>query len=427
MTATSTRYSVIRRSLIVVILVILGQAFNYLLILLANRSLNAAAFGRFYAAWATINILATPATVLSLVATRYFAEAFRREAESGIRLALFRVTRSLAPWLLVGVVATEIVFFAAGRQIADSWLLALLLPVTAGSYFAVEIVRAVLPAMLRGTLFGAAFFIWCAAQCALALVALLLAHSVWSIYAGIFVANILALVAIVALVFHLSRNATQLPVDPNKPPPFELSEALPFCSAYVGFVLLNNADILIAYFLFSSVQLGAYSAAAVLPKAIVMVTQPIAQVVLPLLVATEGKVALVRRAVWRAIGLTVVLGSVGAAFLSLASPLICSGRFGIRYCDPTLMTTLAVAAVLLAIVRVAITVDLGQRLYWLAQMPFAGCLAFACAQFLAHDVSPGELATSYLMASLGTLIAFSLLSIVRVRVKSMAQARQPTR
>ncbi|HEY1727974.1 MAG TPA: hypothetical protein VGG22_06360 [Candidatus Baltobacteraceae bacterium] len=418
----SARYSVVRRSLIVVILVILGQAFNYLLILLANRSLDAAAFGRFYAAWATINILATPGTVLSLVATRYFAEAFRSGAEPGIRPALVRVARSLGPWLLAGVLATEIVFFAAGRHITDSWALALLLPVTAASFFGVEIVRAVLPAMLRGTLFGMVFFAWCATQCAFAIGALLLVHSVWSIYAGIFVANILALFAIITLVLHLSRHATQMPVDPSDPARFDLSEVLPFCSAYVGFVLFNNADILIAYFFFTGSQLGAYSAAAVLPKAIVMVTQPIAQVVLPLLVATEGQTALVRRAVWRAISVTAVLGSLGAAFLSAASPLVCSGKFGIRYCDPKLMTTLAVTAVLLALVRVAITVDLGQRLYWLAQVPFAGCLVFAAVQFFTHP-SPDKLAMSYLITSLGTITTFGLLSFGRMRFKSMAQAQ----
>lgn len=418
-------HSVVRRSLLVVGFVVMGQGFNYVLVLVANRTIDATAFGRFYAAWAALNILVTPGVVLALLVTRYYADVFRAQRESGIPAAIAHASRMLAPWVAGAVLAMELALYLAGRGMTDSVILVFLLPVTAASVFAVEVVRAALAAMLRATLFGGAFFVWCGAQCALALLGLFIFRTVWSAYAGVLAANLLTLALLIWFVLRLCRSSPLTRSAGGAPMRLELSHVLPFCSAYVGFVVLNNVDIVIAYFLFNGAQLGAYSAAAVLPKAIVTVTQPIAQIILPLLVAVEGQAILVRKAVLKAVAVTFAIGAAAAAVLGVASQLVCGGRFGVRYCEPSLMMVLATAAVFLAIVRVAITADLGQRLYWVAQVPFLACLVFAGVELVTRPSRDG-LALSYMLASLGTLVAFSLLSAVRMRLRSTVPARQPT-
>src|SRR6202023_3219250 len=86
-----------------------------------------------------------------------------------------------------------------------------------------------------------------------------------------------------------------------------LKHVLPFCTALGGFVLLSNADVLVAYLKLTGAQLGAYSASAVLPKAIVTATQAVSLVILPVATHIRGESANMRPALVKAIGLTFAL------------------------------------------------------------------------------------------------------------------------
>lgn len=405
------RHSIVRRSLLVVAFVIFGHAFNYLLIFIANRTIDATAFGRFYAAWVTLNIIVTPGMVLALFLTRYYTDVFQAHGSAGVFAGVMHAIRTLAPWVAATVIVLEIALYFAGMRISDSVVLIALLPVTAASIFAVELVRAALPSMLRSILFGIVWVVWCFLQCGFGTIGLLLLRSVWAAYAGMCLGNVLTLVALMYLLRQVCGSSSTNAVP--APGHLDLLEVLPFCSAYAGFVLLNNVDILIAYFALNTTQLGVYSAAAVLPKAIVTATQPIAQIILPILIAVKSQAAQMRHAVIRAIGVTAAMGLAALGILWGASSAVCGRGFGIRYCEPNLMIALAMAAVCLAVTRVAITVDLGQKLYWLAHLPLFGCLLFAVVELIARPTTDG-LASSYAWTSFWILVAFASLSGARV-------------
>ncbi len=192
-----------------------------------------------------------------------------------------------------------------------------------------------------------------------------------------------------------------------------------------GIVILNNADVLVAYFVLKASQLGVYSAAAVLPKAIVTATQPIAQILLPILIAVKGQTLLTRNAVYKAIAVTAVMGIAGFAALWLGSGVVCGSRVGIRFCEPNLMLILATAAVMLAVVRTAMTIDLGYRLYYLAHLPFLGFVAFVIFELIVRPM-PYALAGSYALASACILGIFGLLSIIRSQFRGAVPAPQST-
>ncbi len=151
------RHSVIRRSLGLVAIVLLGHCFNYLFVLLANRSGDAATFGRFYAAWATINVLGTPSAVFALLLTRYYAEAALSNSELSVWNALKHAGRVLTPWVIGAAVVVEIGLLLAGASVSDSIDLIAVLPLIAAVGFGIEAVRAAYAATHHPYLFAGFF------------------------------------------------------------------------------------------------------------------------------------------------------------------------------------------------------------------------------------------------------------------------------
>src|SRR5262245_62313878 len=70
------QHSVIRRSLLVSTAFAVGHLFHYALMFSANRILDPGAFGRFYAAISLLNILLTPATILSFMFPNHLVPSF---------------------------------------------------------------------------------------------------------------------------------------------------------------------------------------------------------------------------------------------------------------------------------------------------------------------------------------------------------------
>jgi len=380
----------------------------------ANRLLEPTGFGRFYTAWTILNVLSTPSAVLALLVTRYYADAFQADGPSGLLSAVKRAARTLAPWVALGVLAAELMFYLSSTIIAESVMLVILLPVIAASVIAVETVRAAFAAMLRSTWFGAAWLGWCAIQCALGLAGLVTLGTAWAAFAGLLAANVLMLFILAWLIAGICWEARPVRAGHGSASPLALGEALPFCSAYAGFVLLNNADVLIAYLVMGNVQLGVYSATAVLPKAIVTAIQPVAQIALPVLIAVKEQAALVRRAVAKAVGITAAMALAGCGVWWVGSGAVCGGRVGIRFCESKPMLILALAAIALSVIRVAITADLGLRRYWIAHLPLLGFLLFAAIEFVQRP-SIEALATTYATASFVVLAVFALLRVIRWR------------
>src|ERR1700686_1586929 len=149
------RHSIIRRSLILTTFYISGHGFYYLLLLIANAMLDPTGF---------------------------------------VSRMLARIAAIALPWTAATVLVLEVLFYLGGRLIgADSLALILVLPLTAVSFLGVEIVRASLQGALRFVAYGASWFLWCVAQCAVGAVGLLLTRSPWGCFAGMLVANLLTL------------------------------------------------------------------------------------------------------------------------------------------------------------------------------------------------------------------------------------------
>jgi O-antigen/teichoic acid export membrane protein len=375
------RHSVIRRSLYTGAFFVAGHAFYYLLVISANATLDPTAFGRFYLGWAILNVLVAPGGVLALSLSGHFADAFRLRGAGGAVSALRRAAATMLPWALALVVAAEAALMLGGKALgADALLMTVLLPLTALASVMVDTVRAVFQGMLRFVWFGASWLLWCLAQLVLGAAGLALFGAAWAVFAGMLAASCLTLVALLVAVWRVPAADTPAPTDRDAAPAAQsLKHVLPFCTALGGFVLLSNADVLIAYLKLSGAQLGAYSASAVLPKAVVTATQAVSLVILPVATHIRGESASMRPALVKALGLTFALAVLGALALWAVLGEACGGRFGIKFCDGSILLWLAAAAIAVSVARTAVIADVLGGRRWRPHLPVAAAALFAAA------------------------------------------------
>jgi O-antigen/teichoic acid export membrane protein len=413
------RHSIIRRSLILTTFYISGHGFYYLLLLIANAMLDPTGFGRLYTGWAVLNVLVAPISIIALLLSSYFAET-NSKGPAFVSRMLARIAAIALPWTAATVLVLEAVFYLGGRLIgADSLALILVLPLTAVSFLGVEIVRASLQGTLRFVAYGASWFLWCVAQCAVGAAGLLLTRSPWGCFAGMLVANLLTLGGLCWAVAGGGPAVPDVTDDSPKLAPYSLRRALAFCSAFVGFVLFNNADIFLAYLILSPADLGIYTASSVLPKAIVTATQPVVQIILPVVISIQGEGEDTSPAVMKAIFAAFALGAAAFVVLWAGSELACGAPHGIRFCTSPLMLLLAAAAVPLSVIRTLVTADVAHGRYWLPHLPFLALAIFAAAMTLTKVSGPAEnlhLATTYLYSCWGLLAGWAVMGIFRGRL-----------
>jgi O-antigen/teichoic acid export membrane protein len=378
------RHSVIRRSLYTGAFFVVGHAFYYVLVISANATLDPTAFGRFYLGWAILNVLVAPGGVLALSLSGHFADAFRLRGAPGAVSALRRAAATMLPWAFALVIAAEAALMLGGKALgADALLMTVLLPLTALASVMVDTVRAVFQGMLRFVWFGASWLLWCLAQLVLGAAGLALFGTAWAVFAGMLAANCLTLAVLLVAVRRVPAADSPPPTDGDTPAVAQsLRHVLPFCTALGGFVLLSNADVLVAYLKLTGAQLGAYSASAVLPKAIVTATQAVSLVILPVATHIRGESASIRPALVKALGLTFALAVLGAFSLWAVLGAACGGRFGIKFCEPDILLLLAGAAVAVSMVRTAIIADVLGGRRWRPHLPIAAAALFAVAIWL---------------------------------------------
>ena len=414
------RHSIIRRSLVLTAFYISGHGFYYLLLLIANAMLDPTGFGRLYTGWAVLNVLVAPISIIALLLSSYFAETNASKGPAFVSKMLARITAIALPWTVATVLLLEVLFYLGGRLIGvDSLALILVLPPTAVSFLGVEIVRASLQGTLRFVAYGASWFLWCVAQCAVGAVGLLLTRSPWGCFAGMLVANLLTLSGLWWVVADGGSAAPATTADRPRLASNSLRRALAFCSAFVGVVLFNNADIFLAYLILNPADLGIYTASSVLPKAIVTATQPVVQIILPVVINIQGEGEDTSPAVMKAIFAAFALGAAAFVVLWAGSDLACGSAHGIRFCTSPLMLLLAAAAVPLSIIRTLVTADVAHGRYWLPHLPFLALAVFAAATTLTKVSGPTEnlhLATTYLYSCWGLLAVWVVAGILRGRL-----------
>lgn len=388
------RHSIARRSGGVTLAFLFGHGLGYALMLAANYLLDGAAFGVFYTAWVAITVAMAPATAVLMVMGRVLTDAAMRLGRAAVAGLTLRLLGRCLGWGMPLALGAGLAL-AGGGWGSGARPLLLLLPLVALVLIAVEILRTAFQALL---LFGRSSGLWVAsqaAQLALAVPALALTHRVWPGFLAVLVAASLAAAGFVPWFARAARK------DPEAAPPrlpFKLAREARLVASYSLFVLINNIDILLGYGLMPRLALSAYAASALLPKAIVLATLPVAQIALPVIVERRADGQPVRETGLTALALVLVAAAGAATLLWLAVPALQSTPLAIRGLDIEVTRILALGAVGLGAARVLVVAEiaLGRHAIGFVQ---AAMLALFALTAIAAGHSPRSLAAIYTAVS----------------------------
>jgi hypothetical protein len=276
----------------------------------------------------------------------------------------------------------------------------LLIPATVLALVLYELLRVSLQSML---LFTRASLLWLTgqgAQMVLSLAFLSLFGRVWTGVLGCLVG---AASAFAVFVLPFVRTTPGAGASLRMiAPTGTLARAAPLVLSYSFFILINNIDMIIGYWLLPRAELGVYAASAILPKAIITATFAVAQVVLPVVVDQNMDGISVRLSVVKAIAMGTGMSVAAAFVLWIATPFFQATPFGIVGLDFSIMMILAIGAVALSVMRILVVIETAMQRYAIG-------LAQSAAIVLFIVLSMGGEPRAYRIAELHTIIVWGFL------------------
>jgi O-antigen/teichoic acid export membrane protein len=403
--AGDLRYSVIRRSIGFTTAFLCGHVFSFAIFWCADRILHSGDFGLFYASVLAVGVLMSPIVAMTLVLTQRLVEAGVNTGRGQIIEMTWRVLGRcvrIAPLVVVAGVLLAVVVPWVG---IEAWQIVLLIPVTVLAMSIAEVLRVSFQSMLMFTRASALWITNIGAQLVFSIGALLLFGKVWTGIAGLFVGTTLTSIIFIPWFVRARRLEISNTSDVM---PLRLKRESPLIVSYSLFILLNNIDILLGYFLLSREDLGIYAASALLPKAIITATFAIAQVVLPVVTEQRAGGLSFRLSAIKGVAMAAVMGTLAAGLLWLLMPFIQRSSLAIRGLDLKLMSILAAAAIALSIVRVLIVIEIALKQYTIAFAQTAAIALFVLLCVTAH-ADLAQIVKLYLIISWGLLLVAGLL------------------
>jgi hypothetical protein len=384
----------------VTIAFVAGHSLNYALMLAANHLLDSGGFGLFYTALLIINVVLSPIIAVMLVLSRQFADTGARHGRPHVVVMTCRILRGSVR-ALPAVAAVSVLLASVAAWFGyEAWPIALLIPLTVLAVVVTEILRTSFQGMLLFGWQNAVWIVTIAAQFAFATGAMWLLPRVWVGLAGVLAGAAFASAVFIPWFIRASRASAPETVIAIA---FDFRRELPILVSYSLFILLNNIDILVGYWLLPRAALDAYAASSLLPKAITTATFAVAQVVLPVVVEQITDGISCRQSVIKAVTMVTGLGGAATAVLWIAVPWLQATPFGIHGLDFTTMMTLAIAAVALGAIRVLVVVEIALRRYavGLAQ---AGAIAVFAVWSILTAAPALRIAELYAVVSCGFML-----------------------
>jgi hypothetical protein len=395
------RHSIVRRSTGVTIVYLLGHVFNYALILVANRILDAGGFSLFYATTLATTVAISPVIAATFVITRVFVDVAATRGQSQVAALTLRLVVLCLRWGGPTAVAFGLALAAVAPLLGvEAWPVLLLFPAVVLALIVFEILRASFQSLLLFKWASAIWFVCQVAQVVLAASALVVFGKVWAGVAGIFAGAALTCGLFVPWFIRHAGAASE-----SSAPllgAIDFARELRMILSYSLFVLMNNLDILVGYWWLSPGASDVYAASSLLPKAIVTATLPVAQVVLPVIVDRRSSGLPFRYSVLKAIALIAAMSSVAAGILWAGVPFYQATPIAIRGLDFPLMVLLAVGAVGLSAWRVLIVLEIAIERSAVGLAQVAPIISFVAACMI-MEPSASHLAFAYTSVSWGFL------------------------
>jgi O-antigen/teichoic acid export membrane protein len=367
--------SVVRRT--GVLLALVGPAFvaNFLLLYACAGLLSASQFGVFYSANAVGNILFSGSLVLNLSFTRYLAELRAGHGIASTPRGLWRIERGLLGWgALISALLIASGLLVGGWVGVQSPLIVALVVLDAYTGYLGDLGRVLLQATRRTILLGCYTLVWMLLRLLLCLLGVLLFRTVWAAFSGIVASALVMIAGMNVWLLRVLRHSHDAAGGAAGRLPGVASD-LPAVLSYALLVAMANLDILLGYLLLPASLFGAYSASAILPKAILAIILPLQQMLFPLLAGGTARAAAI--AGLKGAGVVASVAILGVAVTSLARGLLCGAPPGLVFCVPPLMSVMLWSVVPLALIRILLLADFARRRYLRVGWVLPPSLAYA--------------------------------------------------
>ncbi len=414
--SSSLNASVVRRG--VALLAITGPAalLNLGLSYLASKTLSAEDFGIYYTAITIINVAFAPATIMNMFFTRAITTVGAEHGMDRATESAEKVFRLISSW---GAVAALTLISASslawGLGAGFSVLVACAIAFVVYISYCAEVGRISLQS--NGRFFSLGIFTlgWMTSRFIGGALGIYMLNNVWGGLVGIGLATLAPIVVLFkpwrmvgSRFFH--PWAKERGGDSDLLSMIRISSFLKLSVGFLLFMVVANADVLLAYVVLAPEQLSVYSASAVLPKGMLVLTLPLIQLLFPLIVGERASARPTRMLILRGVFLTVGISSAGALMIFLLSEPLCSSSYGIASCNGDVMLLGLLAIVAMCTLRLAIAIDYASHL---DLIPLTLILSLGGGMALIAEVSwsPTSLAKGYVFFSIATLIGYGVVSL----------------
>lgn len=308
-------------------------ALAYVFQVVMGRMLNTHDYGELSAMMSVFAVLGAPLGTLSMLVARKVSVLMAKTDHSGIanfyRVTCFRTgVMAIIPCLLWFFLAAPISSALKINELPKIYLLGTLI------FFNF------LPIINTAFLQGLQRFSWLSATGALQVV-LKIIFTVLLVYfgygvGGVLVGLILAIAAhflltIVPLLPTLLHTGVSTTQSERVPQPLSLKPALPVFSAHLGFALMTQMDLILVNSFFPAHEVGLYSAAAILGKAVMYLPGGFALALFPMVAENHERNDDSLHLLLQSLGLVFILSGFGACFYFIAGDWLIQVLYGAKY------------------------------------------------------------------------------------------------
>ena len=347
----SLKYSIIRRSILFLILVFFGFSLNYMLQYFSSRILEKESFGIFYESIIIINIATLPSIVMGMYFSRYVAKQNNKESKVVEFINYINIYKKLGA---IFVIFSSVTLFMLNFLFEiKTALLLLIIILTIYSNYLTESLRTVFEASNRIIYTGFFTLSMLLIRFLFGITFLLIGGNVWSGILGIMVAGYITF-----FLFYYSNN---LRIKAKILPKFkiEFKNIHMFMSAFLLVSITMYIDIILAYFVLSPQELSVYSASSVLPKGLLLFTLPLTKVLYPIIANkndhnfTNAKSGVVIKMM----SMMFFIAAIGVSVMLLFSDVFTEGLLAIKHSDISIFTKIALSIIPLTLLRSLVSVS----------------------------------------------------------------------
>jgi hypothetical protein len=319
-------------------------------------------FGIFYVSTTVVSVLFSGSLVLNLHFTRFLSSVARTRDHLSAFAALRRIERAV---ILCGGLCSALGFLllvgVAEQFGIHSRVLVLLIVLDTYTAYVADLGRTLLQSLRRAVPLGLYTSAWMLLRLLLCVAGMLAFRSA----SGALLGSVIAAV-VIFLVVRAWTGRVIAEAPPSAPPLPSLIALLPVALGYGLLIAFSNIDVLMGYFLLSAGELARYSASAVLPKVILVVTTPVLQMLFAMMVGAHDSAREARAVARKSAAVVFLLAAFGIGSVWLASPLVCGPDWGLRLCQPPTMGLLLLSVVPLSLLRVLVLLQFARGSDWRA-------------------------------------------------------------